>query len=382
MRMHKLEHGRRFTGVMFLILGLGLLVFALVLQIAKPVAAAPAQQPVREGPSNDVCLACHNQLDFRTQLDSGETLSIRIDRDAFRDSVHNQKKVACVDCHTEITGFPHPERTVKNLRDVAIQYSATCKQCHSEENDKAMHSVHQVALDGGNTNAAVCSDCHNPHTQKPIAEMKKSDIPNVCARCHDAIFETYKQSVHGSALIGEGNPDVASCVDCHGVHDIQSPTTAEFRNAIPQLCAKCHTDPSIMDKYGISTEVLNTYVADFHGTSVTLFRSTSPDQPSNKAVCTDCHGVHDIVKVDDPQHGIAIKKNLLVKCQQCHPGINENFPDAWLSHYIPSPEKAPLVYYVNLFYQILIPATIGGMLIFVISDFIRRLIERRKGAVH
>jgi hypothetical protein len=166
------------------------------------------------------------------------------------------------------------------------------------------------------------------------------------------------------------------------LHEIQNPTTVEFRNAIPQLCAKCHTDPARMDKYGISTQVLDTYVADFHGTTVTLFESTSPDQPTNKPVCTNCHGVHEIAKVDDPQHGIAIKKNLLGRCQQCHPAVNENFPDAWLSHYIPSPEQAPLVYYVNLFYQILIPATIGGMLVFVVSDFIRRLIDRRKGAAH
>ena len=49
-----------------------------------------------------------------------------------------------------------------------------------------------------------------------------------------------------------------------------------------------------MQKYGISTEVFNTYVADFHGTTVTLFERQHPDQPTNKAVCTDCHGVHDI----------------------------------------------------------------------------------------
>lgn len=381
MHMHKPRRGRRFLWIMFLILGPGLIALAVSLSMARPAAASPLPQPHGQGPSSDVCLACHNQRDFQTQLQSGETLSIHIDRAAFNASVHNQKGVSCVGCHTDISSVPHAAGTAKDLREVAIQYSATCKQCHSDESDKAMHSVHQKVLDGGNPNAAVCSDCHNPHTQKPIAEMKKSDIPSTCARCHNTIFETYKSSVHGAALIGEGNTDVASCIDCHGVHDIQDPTSATFRNAIPQLCAKCHSDPAIMDKYGISTQVLNTYVADFHGTTVTLFQSASPDQPTNKAVCTDCHGVHDIVKVNDPQHGIAIKKNLLLKCQQCHPGINENFPDAWLSHYIPSPEKAPLVYYVNLFYQFMIPATIGGMLLFVISDFIRRMIDRRrKGA--
>lgn len=383
MRMNKTGLGRRFLWIMFLILGPGLLAFTISLSMTRPVVAAPAPQPLRAGPSNDVCLACHNQSGFQTQLKSGETLSIQIDKDAFNASVHNQHNVSCISCHTDITSVPHTATTAKDLREVAIQYSATCKQCHSDEAGKTMNSVHQKAQDAGNTNAAVCSDCHNPHTLKPIAEMKKSDIPNTCARCHNAIFETYKTSVHGSALIGDGNTDVASCIDCHGVHNIQDPTTAEFRNAIPPLCAKCHTDPAKMDKYGISTQVLNTYVADFHGTTVTLFESTSPDQPTNKPVCIDCHGVHDIVKVDDPQHGIAIKKNLLIKCQQCHPGISANFPDAWLSHYISSPDKAPLVYYVNLFYQLLIPTVIGGMLLFVITDFIRRLVDRRrKGAAH
>lgn len=383
MRMNITEYGRRSLWIMFLIFGLGLATLAFGLFAVRQVAAAPASQPDRQFISNDTCLICHSNQDIQTKLPSGETFLVYIDKDAFDAGVHHQNKVSCVGCHTEIISVPHEKSSAKDLREVAILYSASCKQCHSENTEKTLDSVHQAALDAGNTSAAVCSDCHNPHTQKPIAEMKKSDIPNTCARCHNGIFETYKTSVHGAALTGEGNTDVASCIDCHGVHDIQDPTTVEFRNATPQLCAKCHTDPAIMDKYGISTHVLETYVSDFHGTTVTLFESTSPNQPTNKPVCTDCHGLHDIVKVDDPQHGIAAKKNLLIKCQQCHPGINENFPDAWLSHYIPSPEKAPLVYFVNLFYQLVIPATIGGMLVFVISDFIRRLIDRRrKGAAH
>ena len=76
-----------------------------------------------------------------------------------------------------------------------------------------------------------------------------------------------------------------TCIDCHGVHNIGDPTTAEFRLKSPEMCAKCHTDPAIMDKYGISTQVLNTYVADFHGTTVTLFEKQSPDAETNKPVC-------------------------------------------------------------------------------------------------
>ncbi len=164
------------------------------------------------------------------------------------------------------------------------------------------------------------------------------------------------------------------------MHSIEDPTTTAFRLNSPQLCAKCHTDASIMSKYGISTQVLNTYVADFHGTTVTLFEKLSPDQVTNKPVCFDCHGVHNIQKVDDPVYGLAMKQNLLTACQRCHPDASSNFPDAWMSHYIPSPTHDALVYYVNLFYKIFIPTVIGGMAIFVLSDIVRRLLERRKGA--
>ena len=48
-----------------------------------------------------------------------------------------------------------------------------------------------------------------------------------------------------------------------------------------------------------------------------------------------------------------------------------SFTDAWMSHYVASPEKFPLVYYVNLFYKVFIPLVIGGMLIFVVDRFYR-----------
>jgi hypothetical protein len=189
--------------------------------------------------------------------------------------------------------------------------------------------------------------------------------------------------VHGSALTNDNNPDVPTCIDCHGVHIIENPTTSAFRLFSPQICAKCHTDPKRMDKYGISTQVLNTYVADFHGTTVTLFEQVTPDAATNKPVCYDCHGIHDITRVDDPQKGLQIKANLLIKCQKCHPDANTNFPTAWLSHYIPSPDKYPIVYYINLFYKFLIPGVLIPMGVLALMDFSRMMINRfRKPQKH
>ncbi len=371
-------------GLVGMALGILILLVAATLSVST---ASAAPLPQGEKPSDETCLACHQQEGMSVQF-GGQPVSLTISADKFSASVHGTEKIACVDCHTDITGFPHPEVTASSPRDFSLKMYPTCQQCHNDQYQKTLDSVHQTALAAGNTNAAVCTDCHNPHTQTRLTDKStgellpeaKRDIPEKCARCHSAIYDVYKSSVHGSALT-EGNTDVPTCIDCHGVHNIQNPTTNSFRNSTPFLCAKCHTDKSIMDKYGISTNVLNTYVADFHGATVKLFEETYPDQPTNKPVCTDCHGVHDIIRPDDPNAGIRFKDNLLVKCQQCHPNATTaTFTDAWLSHYEASPNAWPLVYYVNLFYKFLIPSVIGGMIVFVLSDVYRRFIARRKGA--
>jgi hypothetical protein len=375
------------------VLGFGLVVVALA-GLVSPVAASPAPVPVQnpvqaggEAPDNATCLYCHGKPGMIRTLPNGDILSLTIDSSHFSESAH--KDVACSECHSNIVSFPHPELQTQSSRDFSLQMYTLCQKCHQEQYNKTMDSVHMRAVAAGNSNAAICTDCHNPHTQAVITDQNgallpeaRLRIPETCARCHSAIYDTYKQSVHGAALTQEGNTDVPTCIDCHGVHNIADPTTNAFRLDLPQLCAKCHTNSAIMNKYGISTQVLNTYVADFHGTTVTLFEKISRDQVTNKPVCFDCHGVHDIKPVDDPVYGLQMKQNILIACQRCHPDATTSFPDAWMSHYIPSPTQFPIVYYVNLFYQFFIPAVIGSMGIFVISDIVRRLIERRRGVKH
>jgi nitrate/TMAO reductase-like tetraheme cytochrome c subunit len=375
----------------FLALGvMTILVGAAVLPSRSEAEKLPqtvSQSTAQDKPSNDYCLSCHNQSGLNKPLPDGETLSLYIDSSLFKQSVHNEENIACVDCHTNISTYPHPAYQPNTIRDITLQLYSTCKNCHADQYAKTLDSVHQQALSVGNFNAAVCTDCHNPHQQTRMTDPKtgqlmpdvRVSIPQKCARCHSVIYDQYRNSVHGTALT-QNNLDVPTCIDCHGVHNIQSPVTVRFHNDTPQLCAKCHSNPAIMNKYDISTQVLNTYVSDFHGTTVTIFEQISPDTPTNKPVCTDCHGVHDMGRVDDPATGIAIKQNLLPKCQRCHPNVTSaSFTDAWMDHYIASPTQFPLVFFVNLFYDLFIPAVIGGMLIFVIADFVRRAIGERKG---
>jgi predicted CXXCH cytochrome family protein len=364
----------KFLNVRFL----PLLLLVMVVLIAAGfwfVSPVAAQDGTGDEPSNAACLACHAEASTPMELPNGELLSIQISVDSFGNSVHGRNEVSCVTCHTDISGFPHPENTAATLKEYQLQYLDTCAECHEEQASQTQDSIHGMLLAAGNENAPTCMDCHNPHTQPPIEEVSKVNFAQVCAQCHNGIYEEYTTSVHGAALL-EGNQDVPGCVDCHGVHSIADPTTAEFRNSSIYMCANCHTDESIMGKYDLSTAVLDTYVADFHGTTVTIFEETEPGQLTNKAVCYDCHGIHNILSVTDPNKGIAVKENMLLACQKCHPDATTNFPDSWLSHYRPDREKFPIVYYVDLFYKIFIPVVLGGMAIFVLSDIYFRIRSR------
>ena len=347
-----------------------LLVSALLL----PGSAARAQE----------CLDCHGQPGSSVSFKDGSSKDVTIDPKAWAESVHGSAGLSCTDCHAGHESYPHPEVKADSERDYTLNHYTTCEQCHDEQFKKQLDGVHMKVIASGNKKAAVCSDCHNPHVQKKITgeggkllPEGRLAVPRTCARCHAAIQAEYRQSVHGEALV-DGNPDVPTCIDCHGVHNIPDPRTAEFRLQSPRICADCHTDRRKMAKYKLSTQVLRTYVADFHGSTVTLFQRRHPDQVTNKPVCYDCHGVHNIAGKNDPRKSLLVKANLLATCRKCHPDATENFPDSWLSHYIPTRDRAPAVYWARLAYQILIPSVVGGMVLFVASDFVRRQVDRRR----
>ena len=375
----------------FLIAGAMMLVIALGLAVSPVIAApVPSNTISSELPfpiasrSNDACLACHQNPQFSTTLENGDQYNLYVDPDEFTHSVHGEGGYICVQCHVGFEPGMGHGFNFNSRREATLKLNESCSQCHQSQADQEHDSAHAAARAAGNLEAAICSDCHTAHAVKRLKDPGSGQllpetrawIPTTCQKCHSAIYEKYRNSVHGAALTDEGNPDVPTCIDCHGVHIIEDPTTTTFRLNSPQICAKCHTDPQRMDKYGISTQVLSTYVADFHGTTVTIFEKVSPDAITNKPVCYDCHGIHDITRVDDPQKGVQVKENLLARCQQCHPDASTSFPDAWLSHYIPSPEKYPIVYYVNLFYKFLIPSVLIPMGILVLMDFSRLMINR------
>jgi predicted CXXCH cytochrome family protein len=321
----------------------------------------------------DGCLRCHGDEKLTVKLESDESAPLFMKRELLAGSVHNS--LHCTDCHAGMDQLPHPERHYKNLAQFRGSFGEACKTCHFENYTKTLDSVHYALQARGDVFAPTCVKCHGSHDIARPAQPR-SRISQTCATCHQRISEAYAKSVHGKALLVDHNPDVPICTDCHRSHDIADPKNRAWLMNTPSLCGKCHADARLMKKNGLSAGVLATYLSDFHGTTASFGAKgrKAADGPV-VALCVDCHGIHDIAKVTG-REAPAFRNNLLKTCQKCHAGASQNFPAAWLSHYEPTLERAPLVYMVKLFYKLLIPFIVGGLMLQILLHLWRTVVNR------
>lgn len=252
-----------------------------------------------------------------------------------------------------------------------------CKRCHFDKYTKTMESIHYTMLSQGNLNAPVCTDCHGSHSILHFGK-ERNLIAQRCRKCHAGVYEIYANSVHGKALFDEHNQDVPVCIDCHTAHDIKNPLTLDYRERIPDMCSNCHANKAVVSKYGLSTDVIKTYLSDFHGVTLSLYRKQREEfnKPARLiAVCTDCHGTHNIISTrsTDPA---TVKANLVRRCRQCHKDAAKNFPDAWLSHYEPTLANTPLVFIVTLIYKIFTPIMAIGIILQIVLHIWRYAVNR------
>jgi predicted CXXCH cytochrome family protein len=349
----------------------GCLVLFSSLTTTTPVKAEDPPQSTEE-----YCLSCHSNPDLSITLPNGEELSLYIDQDTLEKSVHSNIGIECVACHSNITTYPHPEIEYNSIRELSRSYYLTCEKCHSKNYTDTLDSMHAEVAEAGNLLAPVCTDCHGAHYTQPPDEPR-SLISNTCGHCHTDIYEIYVGSVHGSDLIEEENPDVPVCTDCHGVHNIHDPRTAQFRIDSPDLCANCHNDEELMSKYGLPSDVYHLYQLSWHGVDVEVYKARWPTIWHDSAVCTDCHGIHNILSTHDPD-SMVNPDNLLDTCQKCHPDTNSNWTNAWTGHHEISFERTPILFYVDAFYSTFIPVTLILCIIFVILQIIRNTVERAR----
>lgn len=317
-----------------------------------------------------VCFKCHADPTQQAKFKDSTTLSVFIDKARFAGSVHGRKGQHCVECHTDIEIDSHPDRELTSHRSYRVEISATCNRCHDKSAARMAGNAHAK----GGKDDPVCADCHNPHydVSKPVGGT--SSLIQACAKCHAEISRMYSKSAHGA-----GHDDVPVCTNCHRLHEPTRSDAANPRLHTVSLCENCHGDPQKMAAYGLSTDVMQTYLQDFHGLAVRYSKSGHSSESAIKATCVDCHGFHNTPSKSGPG-SLAMKSNLVNVCRKCHPGATEQFSAAWLSHYIPSPDRAPLVYFAQLFYRLFIPFMVVGLLTLIAMDFVHLL--RNKPVTH
>ena len=361
-------------------------------------------------------------------------MSLHVDAARYKASVHAD--VSCTDCHSDVKNLPHAARLKKVdcsgcHSEVAAAYaksrhlvshdrktvpfgprcvdchgahdvqrhtlstssayfrniSATCARCHanrevvSQRNigiseatrmyDRSIHN--QAIVEKGLNQSASCVDCHGAHDMRDRRDASSSinrrNLPATCGKCHFGVFTIYRESVHGVAL-QRGLPDAPNCADCHGEHDIRPASdpdsTVSFAAVSGRTCASCHAAEKLAARYGVPVGKVKGYEQSFHGLSARLGDKTV-------ANCSSCHGVHEIFRSTDPRSTIH-PNNLPVTCGKCHPGATANFASGNI-HVGAGGTGGVVKLWVERVYIWLIVVVIGGMLAHNGIDYFRKMQE-------
>ena len=276
-----------------------------------------------EKSKNVACLGCHGDSDAQLETEdaNGKTHILPvIDPERLAQSVHGD--LACTTCHTNIESKFGPHKKNNNPKP-------NCETCHLKQWEKAKEenltkekarlgivvqnieayrkSFHaRPNADDPSHPNATCNDCHAAHyfNVPPEGTSKRTQwhltIPQVCGKCHEGELEAYSGSVHGQEVLEKHNVKAAVCTDCHTAHSIGSTLQTSTKLAFIENCGYCHQAN------------LTTYGDTYHGQVTKLGYVYT-------AKCFDCHGSHDILRVDNPESKVSVK-NRLETCRQCHNG--------------------------------------------------------------
>lgn len=235
------------------------------------------------------CGKCHENLDITSKYE------ILIDHpiEIYESSVHGKATkggvyvaATCNDCHST-------EGTAHRILSPGDQESSinhfnipkTCGKCHRGVENDFWEGIHGKLVERGETDAPVCTHCHGEHgiisPDDPRSPVSRSRVAEAtCSPCHESAvlnekyglrrgrLTTFIDSYHGLKSKA-GDPRVANCASCHGVHRIlpsSDPTSTINPANLQHTCGECH--PGISKTlaatpiHGVTGEGLRTAAAD------------------------------------------------------------------------------------------------------------------------
>jgi cytochrome b subunit of formate dehydrogenase len=298
---------------------------------------------------------------------------------------HDPRAPSCVTCHGAHEILKADDRASKTH---PLNVIKTCAECHEKfvsspngHNGKHLvvnylDSVHGKAVaKGGMAIAATCAGCHGAHKVLPAKDaassVNRSNLAETCGRCHTGVTETFAASVHGQ-LVARGAKQPPVCSDCHTSHSITRTDTPAFKLDIVNECGTCHDKPRAAKdgSAGSHASLYETYRRSYHG-QVTALGST------RGARCSDCHGAHDVKKIDDPTSRMHAA-NRVEACAKCHSNATASFVkfEAHADHR--DRHRYPVLYGVWIYFVIVMSSAFGFFGLHSVLWFFRSMVERVK----
>ncbi len=225
-------------------------------------------------------------------------LALLISAAAFAAKQPKLKSSDCLACHNDPT-------LTKDLGGKPVSLAVS-----EEHFKKSVHGIFE------------CTDCHSDVTTAPHETAPK---PVSCSQCHADEQQAYSHSLHATA-IKNGDSQAATCVGCHGnIHEVlpsSDPNSRTFRANVPKTCGTCHGVNFVMEASGtgLSTQPFYSYQQSVHGKAVAAGSVSA-------AVCTDCHGTHEILPPRDPKSPI-FKFNVPNTCAKCHGPVAAEYKES------------------------------------------------------
>jgi hypothetical protein len=292
--------------------------------------AAALAGAARADESSD-CLVCHSAQRLAERGPGGQARSLFVDPASYYGSAHGKQN--CSACHGALGVGPHGA---------------------AEAGAPAVPQPYAAFLVG-----------------RPAA--RQVAVAN-CMKCHPKEFQQYQASIHAAACAG-GDTAAPLCDDCHGQHAIRGSEDLESSVStaqVPSTCARCHADAEVMARRDIKTNVVQTFESHFHARKREL-------GDTRAAVCTSCHGVHEIRAPEDPASSVN-PANAAHTCGQpgCHPGASPEFA-ASFSHRVPTMHVEPLVYLLTHVHHYMLYLVLSVMFIHIILDMLRRRLNGEPG---